>query len=177
MPRLKIEKFWDADKFLSISAMLISVGTFATFIYQTNLIQKQQYASVLPYLEIWNSGATSDTYKFYLVNNGIGPAFIQDIKIHYKGKVYNNDPAGFYGEVIFPSDTLSFISSNVFIGQVIPAGERVEMIVVNDSEESAKKLRKLFGDQTAKLEIVYASVYEERWRIFGMGGAPVKLDD
>ncbi|QHT71409.1 hypothetical protein GXP67_34505 [Rhodocytophaga rosea] len=177
MARLKIARFWDADKFLSISAMLISVGTFATFIYQTNLIQKQQYASVLPYLEIWNSGADSTRYKLLLVNNGIGPAFIKDIKIHYKGKTYPYDPIVFYSEVIYPSDTISFISTNVNKGQVVPAGERIEIVIVNNSVKDAAKLRQLFGNQTAKLDIVYSSVYEEKWRLDGMGKAPVKLDD
>lgn len=177
MPRLKIAKFWDADKFLSISAMLISVGTFATFIYQTNLIQKQQYASVLPYLEIWNSSPEPNKYKLILVNNGIGPAFIQEIMIHYNGKVYKYDPSVFYGAVLYEKDSADFISSNIFKGQVIPAGERVEMVVVNNSEKDAQKLRQVFGNQTARIEIVYASVYEEKWRILGMGGAPVKLDE
>jgi hypothetical protein len=177
MPRLKITRFWDADKFLSISAMLISVGTFATFIYQTNLIQKQQYASVLPYLEIWNSNPESGKYKLLLVNNGIGPAFIKDIKIHYEGKKYNYDPSIFYEAVLYEKDSASFMSSNVFKGQVIPAGERVEMVVVNNSIKDASKLKQVFGNQTAKIEIVYASVYEEKWRIFGMGFAPVKLDE
>jgi hypothetical protein len=177
MPRLKIATFWDADKFLSISAMLISVGTFATFIYQTNLIQKQQYASVLPYLEIWNSGADPSKYKLLLVNNGIGPAFIQEIKIQYQGRTYPYDPAVFYSEVIYPSDTIFFISTNVNKGQVVPAGEQIEMVIITNSEKDAVKLRNLFGKQIAKLEIVYSSVYEEKWRINGMGKAPVKLED
>jgi hypothetical protein len=43
--------------------------------------------------------------------------------------------------------------------------------------EDVRKLRKLFANQTAKIEIIYSSVYEEQWRIFGMANAPVKLDD
>ena len=46
------KKFWSSDKFLSLLAFLISLGTFSTFAYQTYLIQKQQYASTMPYLSI-----------------------------------------------------------------------------------------------------------------------------
>ena len=45
------KKFWSSDKFLSLLTFLISIGTFSTFVYQTYLIQKQQYANVLPYLQ------------------------------------------------------------------------------------------------------------------------------
>jgi hypothetical protein len=45
------KKFWSSEKFLSLLAFLLSIGTFSTFAYQTCLIQKQQYANVLPYLQ------------------------------------------------------------------------------------------------------------------------------
>ncbi len=174
---MKIPKFWNSDKFLSLSAILISFATFATLIYQTRIFQKQQYASVLPYLEIWNSNPTDSKYRLLLINNGIGPAFIKDIKIHFQGKQYNYDPSTFYGNVIFPKDTIRFISSNIVKGQLIPAGEEIEMVLVENSVEDVRKMRKLFGNQRAKIEVVYSSVYEEQWRIVGMGNAPVKLDD
>ena len=58
------KSFWSSDNLLSLFAFLVSVGTFSTFAYQTYLIQKQQYASMMPYLMIerYNDG-TGDYMK------------------------------------------------------------------------------------------------------------------
>lgn len=174
---MRNRKFWNTDKLISYTAFMISLGTLSVFIYQTRLIQKQQYASALPYLELWNSGPNIGDYKLLLVNNGIGPAFIEDVRIHYEGKIYRNDPVGFYSNVIYPKDTLDFISSNLRKGQVIPEGHQVELVAVDNSAKDAIKLRKLFSDGRTKIEITYKSVYEEVWRLDGMGEATIKLED
>jgi hypothetical protein len=36
-------------------------------------------------------------------------------------------------------------------------------------------MQELFGNETAKVEIVYASVYEEEWRVTGMTNQPEKI--
>jgi hypothetical protein len=125
-------KLPNGDRFFGIAAFLISIGTFIIYIYEARLLQKQQYASALPYLELWNSGNQSD-YRLILVNNGIGPAFIQEVKIHYAGKEYRMDHGNFYRKVIFPSDTMSFTSTNLVPGRVIPAGQVMELIKVENS--------------------------------------------
>ena len=85
------KSFWSSDKLLSLFAFLVSVGTFSTFAYQTYLIQKQQYVSTMPYLMLFLNSDGSGEYTQHsisLANNGIGPAFIQDIKIHYRDSIY-----------------------------------------------------------------------------------------
>ncbi len=170
-------KFWNADKILSLTAFLISVGTFLLLGYQTHLIRIQQYASALPYLEMWNSSPDEKQYKLILANNGVGPAFVKEVKMHYKGKVYAYDPVTFYQKVIWPKDTIRFISTNLNPGQVIPAGHQVELVVVGDSEKYAGKLKALFnGDGDVTIEVEYSSIYEEVWRKKGMMNPPEKLE-
>ena len=169
-------KPFNTDRLFGIAAFLISIGTFFIYIYEARLLQKQQYASVLPYLELWNSGGSAD-YKLILVNNGVGPAFIQQVRVHYQGKVYEMDHSRFYETVIFPQDTIRFGHSNIGVGRVIPAGQQLELIYVTSSEKDRDKLRKLFGEEKAQLEITYASVYEERWQLKGMQDPPRKIED
>ncbi|MDJ1504821.1 hypothetical protein [Xanthocytophaga agilis] len=171
-----IAKSFNSDRIFGITAFLISVGTFVIYIYEARLIQKQQYASVLPYLEMWNSSPRESTYKLILVNNGVGPAFIKDIRVHYKGKAYIGDHTDFYQTAIFPKDTIYSLTSNVRSGRVIPAGQTIELISIEGSQKDAEKMRNLFGNQTAKLEITYASVYEETWKLSGMENPPQKQD-
>ncbi len=58
------KKFWNADKIISLSAFVVSIATLLALMYQIRLsgkqnelaqrqqelVRKQQYASVLPYL-------------------------------------------------------------------------------------------------------------------------------
>lgn len=172
------EKFWSSEKILGVSAIMISLGMFASIVYQNNLIQKQQSASVLPYLEIWNSQA-EDRYQLILINNGIGPAFIKEIRIVYKNGSYNKDPWGFFEDVLEVSDSIAdpIYYSNIKVGQLIPAGKRTVLIGVDRNKASADFLRSHFGDEkVARLEIEYESVYENRWLTSGLGNAPILID-
>ena len=175
---MKLPRFWNSDKLLSVSAILISFATFATLIYQTRLLQKQQFASAMPYLALYYSMPYDSTFTLLLENNGTGPAFINEIKIHYQGKVYSTDPPRFYKSTILPKDTIYFGYSNINKGRVLPAGEQISLVENTRSLKDAAKLKRLFGEEgTAKLEIIYSSVYEEQWRIIGLTTAPEKLED
>ncbi|MBT8223808.1 MAG: hypothetical protein KJN96_11640, partial [Eudoraea sp.] len=46
---------WNSDRILGLSAMSISFITLVIFIYQTNLMSKQNYLSILPYLQLSTS--------------------------------------------------------------------------------------------------------------------------
>lgn len=170
------KKDLQSSDIISACAIFISLITLFAVLYQTWLLKKQQYASVLPILEVFNSGPTSSEYSLVLLNTGIGPAFIKSMKIHYKDTIYESDPHSFLEKVIFPHDTMEYIYSHVRPGKVIPAGEKVLLLEVSNSERNALKLRKLFGDEIAKLEITYGSVYDEEWRLIGMDDPSVKIE-
>ncbi|MEO9869268.1 MAG: hypothetical protein ABJF63_02230, partial [Ekhidna sp.] len=136
--------------------------------------------SVLPYLEMWNSntGHRGESYKYILKNNGIGPAFIKDVKIHYEDSVYVGDPASFTFLVIKPKDSIkNYFYSNIKKGTLIPAGEKVELIGVSKDTINAPILKKWFSNQDiVQVEIVYESVYGERWSALGLANEPKKLE-
>lgn len=75
---MKENKFWNADKIISLTAMLVGVGSLFVIIYQTNLIRTQQYASVMPYLSM-GSAYNYGQIEIQITNNGLGPAFIKDV--------------------------------------------------------------------------------------------------
>lgn len=172
------KKFWTSEKILSVSAILISLGTFFSIVYQNQLLRKQQSASVLPYLEIWNSQNVG-RYQLILMNNGIGPAFVRDVRVVYQDSTYQNDPYGFFASVIKPMDSTlkNVYYSNIIPGRLIPAGERVEMIGVENSEESARTLASFFASgEKVRVEIEFESVYGERWIAAGMSQEPKRID-
>ena len=169
------KKFWGSDKFLSLLAFLISVGTFTTFAYQTYLIQKQQYASVLPYLSIYN-GRDSDGFRVMVSNNGIGPAFIQDVVFRYNDSSYQINPIKFAYLAIRPDSSVNFsLSSNTLSkGYAIP--DKVALSIIgSNNPETADLLRKLFEEDGAEVEITYSSIYDELWRT-STGSPPKKIE-
>ena len=173
-------KKWSSDRWLSMVAIIASLGTLFTIVYQTNLIRKQQYASVLPYLEMWDSnpGREGLSYIYVLKNNGIGPAFIRDVKIHFNDSIYIDDPASFTYRVIKPADSIiNYYYNNIKPGTVVPAGERIELVGVKNDSINAPLLKKWFSIMdNLELEIVYESVYGERWSARGTANEPVKLN-
>lgn len=173
-------KKWSSDRWLSIVAIIASLGTLFTIVYQTNLIRKQQYASVLPYLEMWNSnpGREGSSYIYVLKNNGIGPAFVKEVKIHRGDSAHIDDPASFTYRVIRPEDPIvNFHYNNIKKGSVIPAGSRIELVGVKNDSINAHKLRKWFSQtDSIEVEIVYESVYGERWSTRGIANEPKRIN-
>jgi len=167
----------NSDRLFGIAAFLVSMGTFFIYIYEARLLQKQQYASALPYLEMWNSTPKAEIYKLQLVNNGVGPAFVKDVKVHYKGKIYEGDHVSFYRNAIPKEERVRFLTSNIPEGRVIPAGHTIDLILLEGPAADAKRIYNLFSGDSARIEIIYNSVYDETWRIMGMDGPPEKLDD
>lgn len=152
-------------------AIIASLGTLFTIIYQTNIFRKQQYASVLPYLEIWNA-RNDDAYRLILINNGIGPAFIEDVKLIYKDSILQMDPADFVDEVIKKEDSLTrYGYSNISKGRLIPAGNSINLVQALEDSINSYILWSWFsgGDTTRvdypEIEITYGSVYGEKWMI------------
>jgi hypothetical protein len=170
--------FWNADKIVSLSAILISLATMGVYIYQTHLIQKQQNASVMPYLMIATSSHNENHFNVGVVNNGLGPAFIEEINIHFLGKEYKNcDLAKYFYNYNPKKDTLYFMNSSIVSGMVIPSGKTI-INVEADNKESASKLKKYFwSEKGIDVEILYSSIYGEKWVAKYSLPHPKKIDD
>ena len=170
-------KFWNADKIVSISAILISLGTMGVYIYQTHLIQKQQYASVMPYLRMGYS-FDDDRFEFIVQNEGLGPAFIEEVNTYYNGKKYSDDVAIFIqGDYRKIDSTLYLTYSNIGTGMLFAAGKNITIISKRESVNDAKKLKDLFFNKKIEMEVIFSSVYGEKWITRGAFTRPKKLED
>ncbi len=191
---MNIRKYFNPDKIVGTSAFIISLGTFLALVYQARISHEQAelsreqaklnreqaelireqgelnrkalYNSMLPYLHLYNTQL--NTYELVLENNGLGPAFIQDIRVHYKGKIYEGDHNNFLLKVILPTQAINYHYTNIGKGMVIPAGRKISLVVAHDPVINTIRLREIFEKQTATLEITYSSVYDEKWKLDGM---------
>ena len=173
------KRFWDADKVLSISAFLISLMTLVVFFYQTRLMREQQHQSVLPYLAVGFRHTGSPDFHLYLSNDGIGPAFIESVKVTYQGKEYEMDLPNFLASQVPAMDTINnYLFSNIYRGKMIAAGEVIEIIKANNSMKVANQLKAVLdqlNDEGLNYEIIYRSVYDDKWRLTGDSSIPEEL--
>ena len=176
-------KFWNADKIVSFSAILISLATMAIYLYQTHLIQKQQHASVMPYLMIGTSHHNEGHFSVQLSNDGLGPAMIEEVKVHYLNKEYPDCdlPTFFYTYNPIEKDSSMnvFAYSNIGPGMFIPANKIITLMEIDENVEMASKLKNYFwGTKSAvELEITYSSIYGDKWKIRGIVKRPTKIED
>ena len=169
------KKFWNADKFLSLFAVLLSVGTLVVFIYQTNLVRKQQYASVFPYLEMGFHNRGYEQMKYVLTNVGVGPALIEKVEIkHSKGR-YDGRFSDFLIELTKRegADSIYYSYSDISVGKMLPAGSSIELISCHD-RYSSERVLDLIDQYQVELNITYASVYGEQWYISSNTSVPEK---
>jgi len=176
----ELVKKWSTDRILGISAIFVSFMTFLVLIYQTHMIREQQLLSALPYLQTGNMGFNLPNYTLYLKNEGIGPAFIEDIVIKYKGEVYENkDLAHFLINTDDSVDELPNLSySNVQPGMLIPSGATIGIIEIRDDETSSIKFGEIltkYKSDGYEFKLVYSSIYGEKWKMTSESIAPEKL--
>lgn len=186
MPKRKFKL--NSEKLLSFSAMAISFITLLIFIYQTNLMSRQNYLSIMPYLDMSttnNSIESSREYNFQLnlKNHGVGPAIIESVRCKYKGKTYDlKDYNYYFFEFLlkqFPElkKVGNYSASSLDKGMAIPANSAYNILSVNDSL-GYHLITEVLGQMDSEgfdYEIVYKSIQDERWLIHDNSEGPQKL--
>jgi hypothetical protein len=172
------------DRVVSLSAMVVGVGSLFVIVYQTHLMRQAQSASALPYLMIGVQANTEGSY-LTLRNTGLGPALIEHVRIRYQGRTFEEDPYDFFIRMRPDRNIAPLSVDRIAVGRLIPTGERL-MALGMDGEERKNMLAdllKLFelaevprswlannghpldATNRAVIEITYTSVYGDRWRI------------
>ncbi|MGB5236879.1 MAG: hypothetical protein WBM43_14370 [Flavobacteriaceae bacterium] len=184
MAKYKIK--WNSDKILSLSAMCISFLTLVIFIYQTNLMSKQNYLSILPYLQLaYSNNPAENSYSLSIKNHGVGPAIIESVTMEYKGKQYDlsdfDDDLYTFLVSLEPEldSVVSTDTSTLNKGIAIPANSSYLIFNVYDSKKDyllfTQKLKEL-EENGLRYEIKYRSIQNEHWLIHETSDGPVKLD-
>jgi hypothetical protein len=163
--------------------MMVGVGSLFVIVYQTHLMRQAQSASALPYLMV---GIQSNSEGAYLTlsNKGLGPALIESVRILHEGRAFDEDPHDYFVRMRPDRNIPALSVDRLAVGRLIPAGERL-MTLGMDGDERGRMLVDLLNlyeladvprawlvnlkvpvnARRAVIEITYASVYGERWRI------------
>jgi len=172
---------FDSDKWLAISAIVVSVGTLAALAYQSMLMRDSERASKLPYLYI-SLQSNEQANSLELTNSGIGPALIDEVHVEYKGKTLPTDGYDFVVAQHLDFTKYGLGVDKIQKGRLIPAGTTIRMVEFGRARdgllagilglfEIAEVPRDWYmstgtlGGDKAVLVITYTSVFGERWRV------------
>jgi len=157
---------------IALMATVISVCAFCVSVYQTQLARRQQLASVWPYLSIGGYGtanSTSQSWGLRVVNNGLGPAIIESVKIGFAGQAqpFKKIVDSLYIKTTRMDSlkTLNYSINEIERGNVISAGSTVEWLSFDlqfSSTPPGEPASKRFLPNL-QLVIQYKSLYGERW--------------
>jgi hypothetical protein len=174
---------WSTDRIVSLSAMAVGVCSLFITLYQTYLTREAQSASVLPYLA-FGITSTNDGAYLTLRNDGLGPARLESVQVHYKGRTEAIDPYDFFLAHRSGPPPPGLSVDRVAPGRLLPANATILMLGVSSNVERIKTLGEMLrtfaladappswldelqarGGDKAVIDIVFSSVYGERWRI------------
>ena len=183
---------WNSDRIVSLTALVVGVGSLFTVVYQTYLTRQAQDASMLPYLEIALS-ANPEGVFVTLANTGLGPALIEDVRIVEPDREFVGDPYDYYLEV-GQQDGEALDVNKVVPGRLMPPGAYIQMLGTGNPVrqpdlygeflhlfEVAEVPRSWYeeagalGGEKAIIQITYASVYGDRWRLRSDAFVPEEL--
>lgn len=186
---------WDTDRIVSLSAMVVGVGSLVIILYQTKLMREQQRASVMPYLMLAVQ-SNKDTTFLTLRNAGIGPARLDDVRVRYKGTDYALDPHDFFvqqrPEFV---KTYGLSVDKLIPGRLVPAGEWIQTLGTDGAEQGVALLKEvlplfqiaevpktwltMFGgadvpaSEKAVVFVTYSSIYGDQWHLRSDSFVPV----
>jgi hypothetical protein len=174
---------WDTDRIISITAMVIGIGSLLTIAYQASLMRQAQHASVLPYLYLSLGANDQQGVRLMLSNSGIGPALVDEVHVRYQGRDFNGDPYDFILAQRPDMAKLGLGVDKVQTGRLIPVGATIQMVEFGpaNGQKVLPDVLRLFeiaevprawytglgaaGGEKAVIEITYKSVYGDRWRV------------
>ncbi len=145
-------------------ALLASAAASIATVVQTSVVGRQLSASVWPYLTIENTTSATEG-SVAIVNQGLGPAIIQDASLTVGGKRYTHWGGAI--RAIFASvdprisrPTYSGTEYTFGYGSVVRAGESARIIDVRSNVLFAKPLP---VSASPLLSICYCSILQQCW--------------
>lgn len=156
------------DRIVAVAAITISVMTLFVYIFQSRIMLEQQHNSVWPHVEWTMTNINEEEQQFYIsiINKGVGPALIKEVKFYLDGKVYlSGDYTEFMKNLLGEGrrDSLWIVYSTVD-GRVLAPGEEIKIFNV----KSWKGVRIPPIDYNRfRYTLCYCSIYNDCWTTDG----------
>lgn len=143
-------------------AVILSLFSLFVSVMELSSIQEQQRANVWPYLQLTGS-YTQEGFKVELQNKGVGPAIVNELKLHYANKTYSNLD-NMIVATLGPEDAFSYevYKASNPTKSVVASGEVINLFSVPWEPRTRRLIEN--WEQGANMVICYCSIHEECWR-------------
>lgn len=180
----------NADRIVSVSAIIVSLATLLMILYQTILTREEQHVSVMPSLRI--GYGFSDTLgvvneRIWLQNDGLGPAFIEKVIIIDSLGKHEGDVFDYFEKV--NGNRRSKRVTRLPKGFIIPKNDGLTVyskytdidsskVVLSNYFEMPYEISRMPTDKQNKaiIEVYYKSVYDDKWKVRSDSPTPIELD-
>ncbi len=78
------------EKLTQVMVVIIAVCAVVVSVWQVRISQQHNKKSVMPYLNYFSGWPTDSTWRFSLMNEGIGPAIIKSVELTFNGKTFSH---------------------------------------------------------------------------------------
>jgi hypothetical protein len=155
------------DALLSIAALLLSLCAVVTTVWQTSIMRQQLRLSVWPKVRAdvrFLSDNGESYFRIKLMNLGVGPAILRDVRITYRGQRVDS-LSQFWDRVLAENNAKPARSTEL---NTISAGEvlvQQQSVVLIEARGATPSTADLFRKARPHLHITvrYASIYGEVW--------------
>jgi hypothetical protein len=160
------------------TAIIVSLASLYVAWRQSVVMERQLAASVWPSLAFEHGNVSDDgktsVIRFWLVNRGVGPALVRDYELQYQG-VRMRDASGFLRACC---RDIPAITSYVAPGRVLSAGEKVQVVRVDRTEQNAAMWARLEEERFRLAgSICYCSALDDCWRLAVSTNRTASVDD
>jgi len=150
----------------AISSTIIAVCALGLSIWQGVQIRKHNRLSFRPHLTTWtHRNAENGSYAVELINNGLGPAVIDDFVVYVDGtriSGHGTEPIEKALKIIFPNLAYQSHHSYVAKGYSMAPKERCTIVAIQFAGPQVPSLEFVeHAFNRGDLEISYKSFYEE----------------
>ncbi len=138
---------------IAFLSLFISVFTFVITAFQTNIMQKQQKASVWAYLEA-NIGISRDGFYIEVHNKGVGASIVKDVTYFLNDKKFKSFEELAKYAMQDTKFSYEFYSTNPINKKVFAPTEKIKVFSINEMKYASKMVKNKIN-----VEIIYTNIY------------------
>jgi len=154
---------------VGIAAVLLSLCALVVSVVQTRIAEAQKGAAVWPHLQVEDSHLDAD-FTLAVLNNGVGPAVVDSVSLHYGDQTYAQGRDLYDAEVrrfgaADSSVAVGTFFSSLNVGDVVQAGESAGLVSTLRGRAVADRLSEVVRDSSFHLRVRYRDVYGTCWQL------------
>lgn len=158
----------DADRVVSVSALIVAAASIIITVWLGLETRNHNRLSVRPRIDI---GRSYDGYKekvsIGFINNGMGPAVIEMVKVKLNGKLYDiSEEKNFYRWLDSLGYKGAFNNGDISCGTIVPVGEFVRILETEFKYLLQNNINPGTFLKNVELEVRYKSLYEEEFTAY-----------